>query len=212
MTILHNPIEEKLLSRMQSLMLHGLGFVTGDPTIKIGYPFLFHPGVQVTVMEPGDAKWIYMMLPITRGSLITNIKIAHHRSGVQSHVSLVRLVEQQEPIAAKILHDDEIKKNIPSTCVIDSDCHILVNHSILLKVCMDFRNVDDMIEFGSVEIRYIPDYKNLTRKNQQKKIKKIRKQKVESSNAGLNGRDFLNVQRSSLLDLLSRKKEKQIFK
>ena len=35
-------------------MLHALGLVTGDPTIRISSPFVFHPGVQITVSEPGD--------------------------------------------------------------------------------------------------------------------------------------------------------------
>ncbi|NLJ00387.1 MAG: hypothetical protein GX371_04450 [Bacteroidales bacterium] len=167
----------KQSAKVRSLMLHSLGFITGDPSIKVSYPYLFHPGLQVTVNEPGDAKWIYLMLPITRGSLITDIKIAHHRTGIQSRVTLVRLVEQREPVSATVIHDEAIDKAIPSTCVINSTCRVVVNNSTLLKVCMNFANTDDMIEFGSVEICYIPDY--MAPHEKKKKDKKVSKEAEE---------------------------------
>ncbi len=149
-------ITNEMKSKTRSLLLHGLGFVTGDPTIKIGYPYVFHPGLRVTVSEPGSSKWIYMMLPLECGNLVTDVNIAHHRTGIQSHVSLVRLIEQKEPISATVLYDNKISHSIPSMSVINSACHVIVKNSILLKVCMDFNSTDDIIEFGSVEIRYIP--------------------------------------------------------
>jgi len=112
-------------------MLHALGFVSGDPTIRIGYPFVFHPGVQVTVSEPGNAKWVYMMLPVPKGSLITEIKVAHHRSGIQSRITHIRLVQQREPVAAEVVHDDSIAENIPSIYVISSSCHVIAEKSVL---------------------------------------------------------------------------------
>ncbi len=155
-------ITRKLLSQTESMMMHGVGFVTGDPTIKLSYPFTFHPGMQVTVTEPGDSKWIYMMLPLNQGSLITDIKIAHHRTGLNSHISLIRLIEQQEPISATVVHNDKFDNNVPSTCVINSGCKVIVSKSILLKVCLDFFSKEDMIEIGSVEIRYIPSFISLS--------------------------------------------------
>lgn len=155
-------ISKKLLSKTESLMMHGVGFVTGDPTIKLSYPFTFHPGMQVTVTEPGDSKWLYMMLPLQQGSLITDIRIAHHRVGLSSYASIVRLIEQKEPISATVVHDEKFKDTVPSTCIIKSGCSVIVGNSILLKVCMNFASKDDMIEIGSVEIRYIPSYVSLS--------------------------------------------------
>ncbi|HSH67120.1 MAG TPA: hypothetical protein VLB84_15335 [Bacteroidia bacterium] len=143
-------------------MMHGVGFVTGDPTIELSYPFTLHPGMQVTVTEPGDSKWIYMMLPLEMGSLITDIKIAHHRTGLNSYISLIRLIEQKEPISATVIYNEKFTNDIPSTCVISSGCSTIVNKSILLKVCMNFASKDDIIEIGSVEIRYIPTYATLS--------------------------------------------------
>ena len=162
MTTLHKPFSKKTSHGRQTLMLHALGFVSGDPTIRISYPFVFHPGVQVTVSEPGDAKWVYMMLPVPKGSLVTEIKVAHHRSGIQSRITHIRLVQQREPVAAEVVHDDSIAENIPSIYVISSSCHVIVEKGVLLKICMEFANTDDMIEFGSIEVQYIPNYEKTT--------------------------------------------------
>lgn len=155
-------ITRKLLSKRKSLLMHGVGFVTGDPTIELSYPFTLHPGMQVTVTEPGDSKWIYMMLPLEMGSLITDIKIAHHRTGLNSYISLIRLIEQKEPISATVIYNEKFTNDIPSTCVISFGCSTVVNKSILLKVCMNFASKDDIIEIGSVEIRYIPSFVSLS--------------------------------------------------
>ena len=155
-------ISKKLLSKTESLMLHGIGFVTGDPTINLGYPYISHPGMQVTVTEPGDSKWIYMMLPVVSGSLITDIKLSYHRVGIDNRILFVRLVEQREPISATIVHDDKLKTEQSSSGIIQSSCRVLVKKSILLKVCIDFQNIDDMVEFGLVEIKYIPSFEEIT--------------------------------------------------
>ena len=155
-------ISKKLLSKTESLMLHGIGFVTGDPTINLGYPYISHPGMQVTVNEPGDSKWIYMMLPVVSGSLITDIKISYHRVGIDNRILFVRLVEQIEPISATIVHDDKLKTEQSTSGIIQSSCRVLVKKSILLKVCIDFQNIDDMVEFGLVEIKYIPSFEEIT--------------------------------------------------
>lgn len=139
-------------------MLHAVGFVTGDPTIKISSPYVFHPGVQISVTEPGDSKWIYMMLPLPKGSLIEEIRVAHHSSGIESRVTHIRLVEQREPVAAEVLFDHPIEEELPPHHVIKSTCRIVVEKSVLLNVCMEFSSIDEMIEFGSIEIQYIPEY------------------------------------------------------
>lgn len=203
----YGHITKKLLAKRESLMLHSLGFVTGDPSIKIDYPYVFHPGLQVTVSEPGDAKWIYMMLPVSRGSLITNIKIAHHRVGLQSHIMLIRLVEQREPIFATVVHNEAIEKTIPDTSVITSSCRVLVDNSILLNVCMNFASTDDMIELGMVEVSYIPHYASLLR---QKKGEVKTEFQGEDSLAGLfSANPSLNLNRSLLMKLFLQKKEKK---
>ncbi|WP_298653960.1 hypothetical protein [uncultured Proteiniphilum sp.] len=208
----YGHISRKLLSKRQSLMLHALGFVTGDPSIRIDYPYVFHPGLQVQVSEPGDSKWIYMMLPVTRGSLITDIKIAYHRTGLQSRITLIRLVEQREPVSATVVHNEIIEKTTPVTDVINTVCRVVVNDSILLKVCLDFANTDDMIELGMVEISYIPNYTSFS--VLKKKGIKTGYQKEDSITGLFSNSPSLNLRRPSLTELFLQKKEKRksVFK
>lgn len=151
-------VSRKNLNREQTLLLHGVGFVTGDPTIRLEYPSVMHPGTTVTVSEAGDKKWIYMMLPITRGSLITRFQLACHRTGLESHISLIRLIEQSSPLSATVVHNEPVGASIPSGCTIESACNVIAANSLLLKVCMEFANTDDTIEFGAVEVTYVPNF------------------------------------------------------
>ena len=195
-------ISKKLLSKTESLMLHGIGFVTGDPTINLGYPYISHPGMQVTVTEPGDSKWIYMMQPVVSGSLITDIKISYHRVGIDNRILFVRLVEQIEPISATIVHDDKLKTEQSTSGIIQSSCRVLVKKSILLKVCIDFQNIDDMVEFGLVEIKYIPAFEEITGM-------KRRFMREKDSPSPDNGKNFEKDYAPSMTELLLTKLNKK---
>ncbi|MCE5205320.1 MAG: hypothetical protein LLF80_04340 [Porphyromonadaceae bacterium] len=189
----------------QTLMLHSLGFVSGDPTIRIGYPFVFHPGVQVTVTEPGDAKWVYMMLPIPKGSLITEVKVAYHRTDILSHITHIRLVEQREPVAAEVLHDEKITNTIPSIGEIKSECHVTVKRSMILKICMAFTSTEAMIEFGGVEVEYVPVNKqqNLSEDDVDKK------RKEEILIYKFNKKQSINDNQPTLVDLFFQTRKKK---
>lgn len=200
----HNiNISKKLLSKTESLMLHGIGFVTGDPTIKLGYPYIFHPGMQVNVTEPGDSKWIYMMLPVVSGSLITDIRISYHRVGIDNRILFVRLVEQGEPISATIVHDDRLNMELSTSGIIQSSCRVLVKKSILLKVCIDFQNIDDMVEFGLVEIKYIPAFEEITG------LKRRLMREKDSLSSETNGNKFEKEYNISLSELILTKLNKK---
>jgi len=160
---------ERNMLHEQTLMLHGLSLVTGDPSIHISYPFLFHPGVQITVNDPGDEKWVYMTLPMSRGCLIQEIEVAYHRTGIQSYITNIRLIEQQGTIAADVVHDEVIEQTLPSIFTIKSVCNVLVKSSMLLKICMQFANTEDMIEFGSIEVKYIPQNGSLKNINKEQR-------------------------------------------
>ena len=185
-------------------MLHGIGFVSGDPTIDLAYPYVFHPGMQVTVTEPGDSKWIYMMLPVVSGSLITDIKISYHRVGIDNRILFVRLVEQREPISATIVHDDKLKTEQSSSGIIQSSCRVLVKKSILLKVCIDFQNIDDMVEFGLVEIKYIPSFEEITGM-------KRRFMRERDTSSTENGRNTEKEHNPTMTELLLTKLNKKNF-
>jgi len=52
-------MNEKIVSNapmMQTIWLSPVGYVTGDPTLRISYPYTSHPGTDVTCVSPGDLK------------------------------------------------------------------------------------------------------------------------------------------------------------
>ncbi len=151
----------------KSLLLHGLCFVTGDPSVHIAYPYKIHPAVQISATSPGDSKCVYMLLPVPRGSLIKELEIAYHRKGFQSSITHIQLIEQQETISADVVYDDMIKDPLPTISTLKSACSVVVQNSMLLKICLKFTNTEDIIEFGSVVVNYIQGYQ-LTSK--QKKV------------------------------------------
>ena len=40
----------------QTIWLSPTDWITGDPSLKISYPFVFHPSPTVSCIEPGDFK------------------------------------------------------------------------------------------------------------------------------------------------------------
>jgi len=75
-------------------------------------------------------------------------------------------------------------------------------------VCMNFANTDDMIEFGSVEICYIPDY--MAPHEKKKKDKKVSKEAEEMVATYLfNNHRALNMHRPTLAELFMKKKRKE---
>jgi len=210
MTFRNKHISMKGLQEELTLMLHGIGFITGDPSIRISYPYVFHPGVRITVKEPGEAKWIYMMLPLPKGSLITQVKIAYHIVGIQSHISLVRLVEQREAVAATVLHNEVVDKPLPSSGIIKAECRAVVSKSTLLKICMEFENSDDIIEFGGVEVNYIPHFNTQNIEEQQKQNKNTQMNKSSIFSIGNDGKNQgLRYNLISLISLLCKTKKRR---
>ena len=207
MTIKYKHSHKKTFPVSQTLMLHSLGLVSGDPTIRIGYPFVFHPGVQVTVTEPGDAKWVYMMLPIPKGSLITEIKVAYHCTDILSHITHIRLVEQREPMAAEVIYNEIITNAIPSIGVIKSECHVTVKRSPILKICMAFTSTETMIEFGGVEVEYFPDHERQSLSD----VDADKKRKEEMLIYKFNKKQSINESQPTLVDLFFQTRKKKKF-
>jgi hypothetical protein len=42
---------------MQTIWLSPTNFVTGDPTLRVSYPFVSHPSTIVSCTAPGDFKF-----------------------------------------------------------------------------------------------------------------------------------------------------------
>ncbi|MFA7104193.1 MAG: hypothetical protein WC165_03505 [Dysgonamonadaceae bacterium] len=199
MNSLKNHMKGVKSLKMESLMLHGIGFVSGDPTIMFEYPFLLHSGMQINVTEPGNVKWIYMMLPLTKGSLIKEIEISCHCSDLLSRITHLRLVEQSEPFTSNLVHNEIIEEECFHTnfSKVHSNCNVIVNKSILLKLCLNFIDTDDTIKIGSVEVKYIPCYKQMEDIEQieerDRYLKQIERQKQGNHKPNKTNANYLSV-------------------
>ena len=91
-------------------------------------------------------------------------------------------------------------------CIIHTGCSVIVRKSTLLKVCMNFSNTDEMIEIGSVEIRYIPSFVTLSGidKNEMK---------ISEENHFFTISESQKIEevKPTLAELFSQKKRKTIF-
>ena len=136
-------------------MLTGIGFVTGDPTLKLDYPYVSHAVTQIKATTVGDLKWMSMMLPLHKGDTITAIKLSYRNSSARSFISQIRLTSQLNPPIAMVRHDDgtDLLSTIPvtQTSVVNN---LVVDNSIVLSLRLNFGNLSDMIEIGAVEIVY----------------------------------------------------------
>jgi len=47
---------------VQTMWLSPTNFVTGDPTLRVSYPFVSHPSTNVSCTTPEDFKWVSMGL------------------------------------------------------------------------------------------------------------------------------------------------------
>lgn len=92
----------------QTLWLSPIDFVTGDSTLKLSFPSVKHPAVEVKSKKPGDLKWVYMGLRLPPCSAIKAVRICYQLENSRSFISQVRLTEMQTPEQALVRHDDPI--------------------------------------------------------------------------------------------------------
>jgi hypothetical protein len=79
---------------MATIWLSPTGYVTGDPTLRIGYPFESNPDTVVSCTAPGDLKWISMGMPLPPDVEIKEAIVCYSVSNPQSYISQVQLVER----------------------------------------------------------------------------------------------------------------------
>jgi hypothetical protein len=62
---------------METIWLSPTNYVTGDPTLRVSYPFVSHPSTIVACTTPGDYKWISMGLRLPPNVQIEEVIIAN---------------------------------------------------------------------------------------------------------------------------------------
>src|SRR6266498_2412176 len=62
---------------MQTIWLSPTDFVTGDPSLRISYPFVSHPSTIITCTAPGDFKWVSMGLRLPPNVAIQEVIVCY---------------------------------------------------------------------------------------------------------------------------------------
>jgi hypothetical protein len=142
---------------METVWLSPTGFVTGDPTLQISYPFVSHPGTVVTCTAPSDLKWVSMGLLLPLNAKIEDVIISYEVSSSQSFISQIRLAEMKTPDHATVLHDDPTP--LQSTSPASYASHeggLLAVGAVTLELRLHFQNTGDEIRLGALGVTFQP--------------------------------------------------------
>ena len=102
---------------METIWLSPTGFVTGDPSLRLSYPYVSHSNTIVTCTSPDDLKWISMDLRLPQNVSIGEIIVCYQVSNKKSFISQIRLTEMMTPDKAIVIHDDGTDlKDMSPTC------------------------------------------------------------------------------------------------
>jgi hypothetical protein len=138
---------------VQTIWLSPTAYVTGDPSLRISYPFVSHPSTVVTCISPGDLKWVSMGLPLPPNVQIKEVIICHQLSNSQSFISQVRLAEMTTPNQAVVRHDDptDLKSTSP-TSYSSKVANFTPSAAVTLELRLNFHNTTDRIMLGAVGV------------------------------------------------------------
>ncbi len=126
-------------------------FVSGDPTLRISYPSVSHPAVEITTTAPGDLKWIYIGLCLPPCTEIKAIHVCYQLLNSRSFISQVRLAEMKTPERALVRHDDgtDLLSTDP-TCYVSDVENYRPDGAVTLNLRLNFGDSSDKILLGAV--------------------------------------------------------------
>jgi parallel beta-helix repeat protein len=139
---------------MQTIWLGPTNFVTGDPTLRVSYPFVSHPSTIIGCTAPGDFKWVSMGLRLPPDVLIEELVISYQVSNARSFISQIRLAEMTTPDHATVIHDDPT--HLTSTTPVTYNSAVsgrLPAGALTLELRLNFQNASDEILLGAVGIK-----------------------------------------------------------
>jgi hypothetical protein len=136
---------------MQTVWMSPTNFVSGDKSLKISYPSVTHPAVEIKTSTRGDLKWIYLGLRVPSDHEVHAIQVCYQLSNSRSFISQVRLVEMQTPDQSIVRHDDgtNLQSTTP-TCYRSPVVAFRPGAAVLLALRLNFRNVADTITLGGI--------------------------------------------------------------
>jgi hypothetical protein len=75
--------------------------MTGDPSLRVSYPFVRHPAVEIRATKPGDLKWVEPGFALQPCSEIKAVRFCYQLSSCRSFILRVRLQEPRPPEALR---------------------------------------------------------------------------------------------------------------
>ena len=148
-----HSINLKATGVMQTIWLSPTNFVTGDPTLRVSYPFVSHPSTVVSCTAPGDFKWVSMGLRLPLDVQIEGVIICYQISNARSFISQVRLAEMTTPDHATVVHDDPAHLTSTTPATYNSAVPGLVpSGAVTLELRLNFQNISDEILLGAVGV------------------------------------------------------------
>lgn len=138
----------------KTLWISATDFVTGDPTLQISYPYVQHPGVEITATETGDFKWVNLGLRLPPCSEIKAVRVCYQLSDPGSFISQVRLTKMQTPERAVVLRDfgNGFRGTSPFCFFQEVDPPIHPEGAVTLALRLNFTNRSDKITLGAIGI------------------------------------------------------------
>ena len=138
---------------MKTIWLSPTSYVTGDPTLRVSYPFASHPSTIVTCTTPGDFKWVSMGLHLPSNAQIEQVVICYAVTNSRSFIAQTRLAEMTTPNHANVLHDDPT--HLTSTTPTSYNSAIsapIPTGAVMLELRLDFQHTNDEILLGAVGV------------------------------------------------------------
>jgi len=137
----------------QTLWISPTEWISGDPTLRLSYPSVHHPAVEITATTPGDLKWVFVGLRLPAGILIKAVRVCYQLSSKKSFISQVRLTEMQAPDVALVRHDDatDLLSTDP-TCYVSTVGAYRPEGAVTLALRLKFAKKTDKITLGSVGV------------------------------------------------------------
>ncbi len=139
---------------MQTIWLSPTNFITGDPTLRVSYPYVSHPSTIVSCTAPGDLKWVSLGLRLPPDVQIEEVIICYEVSNARSFISQTRLAEMTTPDHATVVHDDPTHLTSTTPATYSSAVSGLVpSGAVTLELRLNFQNTSDEILLGAVGVK-----------------------------------------------------------
>ena len=142
---------------MQTIWLSPTNYVTGDPTLRVSYPFVSHPSTIAACTAPGDYKWVSMDLRLPPNVQIEEVIVCYEVSNARSFISQTRLAEMTTPDHATVVHDDPTHLTSTTPASYNSAVSGLIpTGAVTLELRLNFQNASDEILLGAVGAKIRP--------------------------------------------------------